>query len=69
LPLHILRGNLFAGGDVGFGNKNIDGLDLRRDRLLDRWFFRPARQQGGNSTRCNGDGQHYETCSFHTLTL
>src|SRR5665811_540374 len=68
LPLHVDRRNRLAHADIGFGDENIDRGDLDHRRGLDlRRFFRAASQHGGNTTRCDGDGQHNKTRGFHTL--
>jgi hypothetical protein len=66
--LHVARRNGLAHADIGFGHQDIDGGNPDHRRGLDlRRFFRTASQHGGNTTRCDGDGQHNKTRGFHTL--
>ena len=69
LPKDICRRERLASGDVGFGDQDVDGVELGRLGLGFGRLVRTASQHGGNATCCYGDSQHDDTCGFHTLTL
>jgi hypothetical protein len=54
---------------IRFGHKNLDSVELGRLGLRRLRPIGSASQQCGDATCGQRDGQYYDTCSFHTLTL
>ncbi len=69
LPAHVGRRQRLTSGKIRFGHKNIDSIELGRLGLRRGRPIGSASQQCGNATCGQRDGQNYDTCSFHTLTL
>src|SRR6185369_4283919 len=69
LPTHVGWRQGLTSGKVCFGHKNIDGVELWRLDFRRRRLVGTASQQCGDATCSQRDGQNYDTCSFHTLTL
>src|SRR6185312_2918220 len=68
LPLQIFRLDRLAEPDIGFGDEDVHGLQLR-DRYCGGGFiaFRAARQICGNAAGAERDDQDDNTRSIHTL--
>jgi hypothetical protein len=66
LPLYVGRRDRLAETDIGLGNQNVHGLQLR-NRLGRRRLVGPARKVRGNSAGTDSDDQDDNACGIHTL--
>ena len=67
LPLQVLGLDRLAEADVGLGDENVDGRQLRDRRGRSRLVVGSARKICGNAAGADGDGQDDNACGIHTL--
>ena len=67
LPAQVLRRDRRAEADIGIGDQNVDGFELRDRCRGRRGLIRAAGKQCGDAAGGEGDAKHDDTRGFHTL--